>query len=96
MSDLVEKVAREMTRSMNADPDQVIDGVIMWHHFIPDARAAIKAVLEYYSDPRNISDRMADARLTELNIDDIRSNHRTAIASAMAAALRQLEASDHE
>jgi len=55
MSELVEKVARAMTLSMNADPDQVIDGVIVWHHFIPDARAAIKAVAEwgqsnFYSD----------------------------------------------
>lgn len=86
MSALIEKVAKAIDN---------VDGPIMpLVDYRPDARAAVRAVLEHYSDPRNISDRMADARLTELNIDDIRSNHRTAIAVAMAAALKQLEDSE--
>ena len=84
MSDLVTKVFDELKTARNAP----------WRDDKHEARLAIKAVLSHYSDPRNISDRMADARLTELNIDDIRSNHRTAIAAAMAAALKQLEGSE--
>lgn len=50
------------------------------------ARAAIIAVLEHFSELGNVTDGMADARITELNIDDVRSSHRTAIAAAMRAA----------
>lgn len=87
MSELIKKVVNEIAicrKSGGIKCEQVCD------YCNDDAARAIKAVLEHYSDPRNISDRMADARLTELNIDDIRSNHRTAIAVAMAAALKQL------
>jgi len=46
-SDLVEKVAKEMCLSCGVDPEFVSDGKVMWHRFLPDARAAVKAVAEW-------------------------------------------------
>ena len=58
MSDLVEKVAKAMCLSCGVDPDFVSDGKVMWHRFIPDARAAIKCVAEWLNDeqgePKNL------------------------------------------
>jgi len=50
MSELVEKVAKAMCLSCGVDPDFVSDGKVMWHRFIPDARAAVRAVAEWLDD----------------------------------------------
>jgi hypothetical protein len=48
MSDLVEKVAREMCIANHGDPDEDMpnDGP-RWKYWVPNARAAIKAVAEW-------------------------------------------------
>lgn len=48
MSDLVEKVARDMCIANYGDPDEDMpnDGP-RWMYWVPNARAAIKAVAEY-------------------------------------------------
>ena len=50
MSDLVEKVAKAMCLSCGVDPEFVSDGKVMWHRFLPDARATIKALAEWLDD----------------------------------------------
>lgn len=51
MSDLVERVAREMCLANHGDPDEVMenDGP-RWLYWVPNARAAIKAVAEWLDD----------------------------------------------
>jgi hypothetical protein len=51
MSELVEKVAREMCIANYGDPDEDMpnDGP-RWKYWVPNSRAAIKAVAEWLKD----------------------------------------------
>lgn len=80
---LVEKVARAI--GMACDEEYEDDE---WKFFVPEARAAILAVLDHFSEPSNVTDGMAKASLHAL-IDFVESeedNERDKIAQAMRAA----------
>ena len=92
---LVERVARALCVGTEPNAVSPFDGSRLWERRKPEARAAIAAVLEWYSNKNNTSDEavtqsgMEFERLDVPDDETYDSSMRRAIAAAMAAELKR-------
>ena len=103
--ELVEKVARVICASSGDDPDMVFTGFEdpAWMEWVDNAKPAIRAVLSHFAEAGNVTEAMCEvvdkATADEIHKQQdgenwvlwIRRLRQTAIAAAMAAALKEME-----